>query len=390
MSGLNAVRFPAPVALPLPHVQSVAALNRQSQPLNFQNPYEIVHGHPYPVGPPPPDYTDRHGSFDFSSGPASPISPVLHPAYPLAAVGDESPLDRWLRHEAMGRPIFPGSRTSSSIATSDISSVRGGMFGSLPGGRATGPSSRRGPGSTISAETRDRDNFTSSAPSYPPSRSGVSTPVSRDEDAASVSEDNYAPSVISSAAYPPSVNSRLQSIRGAPPPLLTHPISSMAPGTMSFLSSSSLYENAAVTGSGVSPPESAAVRPPRYSDTLPAPPYQLPLAELLTTGAVGYQTAPIMTFSPTAAMEKAMLNEVLNNSAAMEQNGGAVVMVREDVWRELRRRAGLDGGVVGDAPSDCQDGSNTPTPTPPVGNERLNEKMKTEREPRCCGACIIC
>ena len=389
LHGINAVRMPAPAALPLPYAQSITALNRQLQPLNPPNPYEVVHEHPYSVGLPPPDYTDRHGSFDLYSGPASPISPVLHPSYPLAAVGDESPLDRWLRHEAMGRPIFPGSRTVSSIATSDISSVRGGMFGSLPGGRATGPSSRQGPGSTVSAETRD--NFTSSASPYPSSRSGVSTPFSRDEDAASVSEGSYAPSVISSAAYPPSVNSRLQSIRDAPPPLPTLPTNTMDPETMSFSSSSSLYQNATATEPGVSFPESAAVRPPRYSDSLPAPPYQLPLAELLSTGAVGYQTAPVMAYGPpTAALEKAMLNEMLNNAAPMGQNGGAVVMVRQDVWQELRRRAGLDGGVVGDGPSVSQDGFNAPTPPARNGQPKEERIKKTEREPRCCGACIIC
>lgn len=289
----------------------------------------------------------------------------------------------------MGRPIYPGSRTGSSIATSDISSVRGGMFGSLPGGRATGPSSRRGPGSTVSAETRDRDNFTSSAPSYPPSRSGVSTPVYRDEDAASVCGDSYAPSIISSTAYPPSVNSRIQSMRDAPPPLPMLPTRTMAPETMSFSSFSSRHQSATATESGVSLPDSAAVRPPRYSDTLPAPPYQLPLTELLNTGAVGYQTAPVMTYgSPTAVMEKAMLNELLDNSTAVNQDGGVVVMVRQDVWQELRRRAGLDGGVVGDAPSVGQDGLNTLDL--PERSGRQKEKVKAERVSRCCGACIIC
>lgn len=342
------------------------------------------------------------GSFDLHSGPASPVSPVLHPAFPLAAGGDESLFDRWLRHEAMGRPIFPGSRAGSSVATSDISSVRGGMFGSLTGGRATGPPSRYGPGSVTSAATRDRDNFTSSAPSYPSSRAGASRPASRDGDTNSVNGESYPPSIVSSEVYPPSIDTRLHYAHPAPPAAPTPPRSSVAPSSlMSASDASVVYNDETAAGSAVTLPEVAATRPPRYSDGLPAPPYQLPLAELINSGTVGYQGVPILTYgtatAATAATEKALLGEILNNPVNNGQSEGGVVMVRQEVWEELRRRAGLDGGVPdGTGPALTTGGSNSDGVRPPHKRKSLNRRRVKEKagdsdgDTRCCGACIIC
>jgi len=299
----------------------------------------------------------------------------------------------------MGRPIFPGSRTGSSVATSDISSVRGGMFGSLPGGRATGPPSRYGPGSVASAATRDRDNFTSSAPSYPSSRAGASRPASRDGDANSVNGESYPPSIVSSEMYPPSIDTRLQYAHPAPPAAPTPPRSSVAPSSLMSPSDTSIvHSNGTATGSAVTLPESAATRPPRYSDSLPAPPYQLPLAELINTGAVGYQGVPILTYgAATAATEKALLGEILNNPASNGQSQGGVVMVRQEVWEELRRRAGLDAEMPdGTVPAVTARGGSSDGVRPPhkrgsPQRRRMKEKSgNSDGGARCCGACIIC
>lgn len=299
----------------------------------------------------------------------------------------------------MGRPMFPGSRTGSSVATSDISSVRGGMFGSLPGGRATGPSSRRGPGSVASGATRERDNFTSSAPSYPSSRAGASRPASRDGDANSVIGGSYPPSIISSEAYPPSIDTRLQYAHRAPPAAPTPPTSSAAASSLVSASNASvLYSDETAAGSVITLPEGAATRPPRYSDGLPAPPYNLPLAELINNGVVPYQGVPILTYgTATAATEKAMLSQVLNNSASNGQSEVGVVMVRQEVWEELRRRAGLDGGMPDGVSSIVIDGRSGATGVrPPAKRASLNRRQVKERAKgsdraaRCCGVCVIC
>ena len=297
----------------------------------------------------------------------------------------------------MGRPIFPGSRAGSSVATSDISSVRGGMFGSLPGGRATGPPSRVGPGSVASAATRDRDNFTSSAPSYPSSRAGASRPASRDGDANSVNGESYPPSIVSSEMYPPSISTRLQYVQPAPPAAPTPPRSSVAPSSLMSASGASVLYNETAAGSAVTLPEPAA-RPPRYSDGFPAPPYQLPLAELINSGTIGYQGVPILTYgAATAAAEKVLLGEMLNNPVSNDQSEGGVVMVRQEVWEELRRRAGLDGGMPdGTDPAITRGSSPDGIRPPPHKRESLRKrKIKedtgdSDKEAHCCGACIIC
>lgn len=405
ITNMSALRRPLPAHLNLstispPTCQPVVVPNRHSQPQPRPfNPYEITQDdsqRPYLSGQPPPDYVYNGNSFDLHSGPASPVSPVLHPAFPLAAGGDESLFDRWLRHEAMGRPIFPGSRAGSSVATSDISSVRGGMFGSLPGGRATGPPSRYGPGSVTSAATRDRDNFTSSAPSYPSSRAGASRPASRDGDTNSVNGESYPPSIVSSEVYPPSIDTRLHYAHPAPPAAPTPPRSSVA--ASSLMSASVVYNGETAAGSTVTLPEVAATRPPRYSDGLPAPPYQLPLAELINSGTVGYQGVPILAYgTATAATEKALLGEILNNPVNNGQSEGGVVMVRQEVWEELRRRAGLDGGVPhGTGPAITTGGNISDGVRPPHKRESLNRRRVKEKvggsdeDTRCCGACIIC
>jgi len=406
ITNMSALRRPLPAHLNLstvspPASQPVVAHNRHSQPPRLFNPYEIPQDdsqRSYLVGQPPPDYVYNGNSFDLQSGPASPVSPVLHPAFPLAAGGDESLIDRWLRHEAMGRPMFPGSRAGSSVATSDISSVRGGMFGSLPGGRATGPPSRYGPGSVTSAATRDRDNFTSSAPSYPSSRAGASRPASRDGDANSVNGESYPASIVSSEVYPPSIDSRLHYAHPAPPAAPTPPRSYLAASSlMSASGASVVYTDETATGSAVTLPDVAATRPPRYSDGLPAPPYQLPLAELINNGTVGYQGVPILTYgTATAATEKALLGEILDNQASNGQSEGGVVMVRQEVWEELRRRAGLDGGMPdGTGPAvtggSSSDGVRQPHKRGSLNRRRVKEKSgDSDRDARCCGVCIIC
>lgn len=399
---LNALRRPLPAHLNLstvspPYSQPVATGHtRYSQPPPSRpsNPYEFTNHESQRYNPSglPPDHAFNGSTFDLHSTPTSPVSPVLHPAFPLAAGVDESPLDRWLRHEEMGRPIFPGSRTGSSIATSDISSVRGGMFGSLPGGRATGPSSRRGPGSVASAATRDRDNFTTSAPSYPSSRAGVSRPASRDEDAASFNGGSYPPSIISSDVYPPSIDARLQYPHIAPPTAPTPPRSYLGQSEVASSRGSTLYRIETVTTSIVSIPEGAATRPPRYSDSLPAPPYQLPLAELINNGVVGYQGVPILTYgASSAAAEKAMLGEIMDNPAPVVQGEEGVVMVRQEVWEELRRRAGLDGGIPdGTASAVGNEGSSVTRPRDSLNRRVIKQRIeRSDEDVRCCGACII-
>lgn len=407
ITNMSALRRPLPAHLNLstmssPTCQPVITHNRHSQPARPCNPYEIPQDdwqRSYPAGQPPPDYVYNGNSFDLHSGPASPVSPILHSAFPLAAAGDESLIDRWLRHEAMGRPIFPGSRTGSSVATSDISSVRGGMFGSLPGGRGTGPPSRYGPGSVTSAATRDRDNFTSSAPSYPSSRAGASRPASRDGDGNSVNGESYPPSIVSSEVYPPSIDTRLHYTNPAPPAAPTPPRSFVAPpSVMSASDASVVCNDETAMGSTVTLPELAATRPPRYSDGLAAPPYQLPLAELINNGTVGYQGVPILTYgTATAETEKALLGEMLNNPVGNSQSEGVVVMVRQEVWEELRRRAGLDAGMLdGTGPAVLPGGSNSDGVRPPnkrgsLKSERIKEKSGIfNKDARCCGACIIC
>lgn len=263
------------------------------------------------------------------------------------------------------------------------------MFGSLPGGRAVGPSSRHGPGSVTSAATRDRDNFTSSAPSYPSSRAGASRPASRDGDAASVIGDSYPASITSSDVYPPSIDTRSPYIR-APPAAPTPPRSSVAPtSVVSSSANSVLYRDETVTGSTVTLPENAATRPPRYSDSL-APPYQLPLAELINNGAIGYQSVPIMTYgTATAAMEKAALRGALDNSVTTSQNEENVVMVRQEVWEELRRRAGLDGGLPDGPTSVVAEGGCGPNGAS-LNSQRIKEKFEPDSDARCCGVCVIC
>ncbi|KAF8423252.1 hypothetical protein EV426DRAFT_574541 [Tirmania nivea] len=407
ITNMSALRRPLPAHLNLstmspPTCQPAVAHNRHSQPPRPFNPYEIPQDDSQRsnlVGQSPPDYVHNGNPFDLHSGPASPVSPVLHPAFPLAAAGDESLFDRWLRHEAMGRPIFPGSRTGSSVATSDISSVRGGMFGSLPGGRATGPPSRYGPGSVASAATRDRDNFTSSAPSYPSSRAGASRPASRDGDANSVNGESYPPSIVSSEVYPPSIDTRLHYVHPTPPAAPTPPRSSVAPSSLMSASDASLvYHDEMATGSAVTLPEVAATRPPRYSDGLPAPPYQLPLAELINNGTVGYQGVPILTYgTATAATEKALLGEILNDQMSNGQSEEGVVMVRQEVWEELRRRAGLDAGMPdGSGPVIATRGNGSDDVRSPHKRESLKRRRIKEKtgdsakEARCCGVCIIC
>ncbi|KAF8431142.1 hypothetical protein BGX38DRAFT_1146723 [Terfezia claveryi] len=277
ITNMSALRRPLPAHLNLstmssPTCQPVVTHNRHSQPPRPCNPYEIPQDdsqRSYSAGEPPHDYVYNGNSFDLHSGPASPVSPVLHSAFPLAAAGDESLIDRWLRHEAMGRPIFPGSRTGSSVATSDISSLRGGMFGSLPGGRATRPLRCI----------------------------------------------------------------HLQLILGYITPtlhrrLLNSPRSFVAPcSLMSASNASVVYNDETAMGSTVTLPEPAATRPPRYSDSLAAPPYQLPLAELINNGTVGYQAVPILTYgTATAATEKSLLGEMLNNPVGNSQSEGVVVM----------------------------------------------------------------
>ncbi|KAF8453756.1 hypothetical protein BDZ91DRAFT_47228 [Kalaharituber pfeilii] len=385
-----------------PYTQPVVAPDRHSHIPRPQNPYEIAETGSQPSftsSHPPPDYSHRVNSFELSTGPASPVSPTLHPAYPLAGPGDESFFDRWLRHEAMGRPIFPGSRTGSSVATSDISSVRGGMFGSLPGGRATATSnSRRGTASVVSDATRDRDNFTSSLPSYPSSRNGASRPTSRDGDVRSINDESYAPSVVSSEIYPPSIDARLQYSHQPPPPAPTPPTSSVATSSEVSSSASVVYRDESAASSEVTLPENAATRPPRYSDSLATPSYELAFAELINNGVVGYQRAPIVTYgNMSAATEKALLAE-LNNQATPQQQGG-IVMVREDVWQELRRRAGLDGSIPPEitATSEATNRGNGTSSTATIiakgelNRQRIKEKKEAEeQEARCCGVCIIC
>ncbi|KAF8434449.1 hypothetical protein BGX38DRAFT_1275486 [Terfezia claveryi] len=405
ITNMSALRRPLPAHLNLstmssPTCQPVVTHNRHSQPPRPCNPYEIPQDdsqRSYSAGEPPHDYVYNGNSFDLHSGPASPVSPVLHSAFPLAAAGDESLIDRWLRHEAMGRPIFPGSRTGSSVATSDISSLRGGMFGSLPGGRATRPPSRYGPGSVTSAATRDRDNFTSSAPSYPSSRAGASRPASRDGN--SVNGESYPPSIVSSEVYPPSIDTRLHYTHPAPPAAPTPPRSFVAPcSLMSASNASVVYNDETAMGSTVTLPEPAATRPPRYSDSLAAPPYQLPLAELINNGTVGYQAVPILTYgTATAATEKSLLGEMLNNPVGNSQSEGVVVMVRQEVWEELRRRAGLDAGMPdGSGHAVLPGGSSSGGVRPPNKRRILNSGRIKEKsgilnnDARCCGACIIC
>ncbi|KAI5789688.1 hypothetical protein DFH27DRAFT_527759 [Peziza echinospora] len=415
-------RYPNPAHLNLspmspPYSRPVIAPNTRTSvqeqqafnPYAYQIPENGVHN--------PPEYAFHPHSFDIASDPASPIFPPLHPAFPLAG-GDESLFDRWLRHEAMGRPMYPASRTGSSVATSDISSVRGGMFGSLPGGRSIaderipgGGSSRAGPGSVVSAATRDRDNFTSSAPSYPSSRTGGSRPPSRDGDVRSVTGESYAPSVISSDVYPPSIDTRLQfQHQNAPPNAPTPPTTSMASG--SSYEPSMFERDDASTDNGLpNSPMPAATRPPRYSAATDPALYRSYLADLLNNGAVGYQTSILpLSYGGTSENEKATLAAKMMNPEGHPVGSGLIV-VQEEVWQELRRLAGLEGMTVApnsSTPSSSSSSSSNITRTPSSSSRNMESEMneksrcrtevkrrrrgsgsEEEKEAGCCG-CVIC
>ena len=121
------------------------------------------------------------------------------------------------------------------------------------------------------------------------------------------------------------------------------------------------------------------------------------MADLLTNGVVGYQNAPIVTYGAAAETEKAILGGMLSNRTASTQSEGTVVMVREDVWRELRRRAGLDESPLGNAPYAGAGGVNPATGAAAtlaqqsLNRRRIKEKRRDRgEEARCCGVCVIC